>query len=240
MFFKTLGGTFKTFNLIHFQPIRMWPDQSASFKTNRWKPRVRFSCDESQKLQIGSDRLIPSGSAARRQILLARSSNHLSSVFFPRRAHPFINIVSRLSSKTDKWNLSCAYGRLAGLKYKKTKHVFEWLVYRTGLHLRQRLFGKHIREHIIWIAVIGQVILTSWRSFWIAGQSGSDDSLKHHNDIWLLPSNCRDILRGSGDAASICTFHGWFDLSPVDRHILYGLKGWITRDSSWRHAAACF
>lgn len=111
----------------------MWPGQSAS-ATNRRKPQVRFSCDESQKLQIGSDTLILTGSAACRQILLPRWSNHLSSVFFlfSRRGHPFINIVSGLPSKTDHWNTSCAYGWLPVLKYEKTKHAFERLVYRTG------------------------------------------------------------------------------------------------------------
>lgn len=152
----------------------MWPGQSAS-ATNRWKPQVRFSCDESQKLQIGSDTLILTGSAARRQILLPCLSNHLSSVFFfSPRGHPFINIVSGLSSKTDHRNTSRAHGRLPVLKYEKTKHVFEWLVYRTGLHLRQRPSVSSLSvsdpwKHIKWIAVIGQAILASWRTFWIAG-----------------------------------------------------------------------
>lgn len=36
----------------------------------------------------------------------------------------------------------------------------------------------------------------------------SQDSSKRHNDIWFVRSNCQDILKGSGDAAAICTYRG--------------------------------
>lgn len=179
--------------------------------------------------------LILTGYAARRQILLLCLSNHLSSGFFPRRGHPFINIVSGLSSKMDNRNTSRACGRLPVLKYKKTKHVFEWLVYRTGLHLRQRLFGRvsvsslsvsDRWEHIIRIAVIGQVILASWRIF--------------ESQVSLDPSIAWNIIMTSGFCAAIVRiFRKEVEMQPpfvlvmVDLtchllHILYGLKGWIT------------